>query len=215
MNTPYQWDKKIASHLGGTRTSAVISWPARITAGGLRHQFSHVTDIVPTILGAAGIPMPKVIDGVKQVPLNGDSLVYTFDDADADGRHTTQYFEVIANQGIYQDGWMANTPPKRLPWVGMGESTADPFNEYEWELYNLNDDFTQSRNLAEENPEKLEELRQVFLAEARRNQVLPLDDRYIERAIPENRPQHNKGRTLFTLPARRQAHLFLRPIPPP
>ncbi|WP_430645021.1 arylsulfatase [Agromyces sp. GXS1127] len=199
MNSPYQWDKKIASHLGGSRTSMVVSWPKRIAdAGGLRSQFAHITDVVPTILEATGIPMPDTIDGIDQVPLNGASLAPSFDDADAPEHHTTQYFEVIANQGIYHDGWMANTAPKRLPWVGMGESTADPFDEYEWELYHLDADFTQSRNLAAEHPDKLEELRGIFLDEARRNQVLPLDDRYIERVRPENRPQHNAGRTTFT-----------------
>ncbi|NHI17826.1 arylsulfatase [Microbacterium excoecariae] len=199
MNTPYQWDKKIASHLGGSRTSAVISWPARIAdQGGLRSQFTHITDIVPTILEAAGIPMPDTIDGVEQVALNGTSMVPFFDDADAAETHTTQYFEVVANQGIYHEGWIANTAPKRLPWVGMGQTHADPFNEYEWQLYNLTEDFTQSKNLAEAHPEKLEQLRQLFLDEAGKNQVFPLDDRYIERLRPENRPVHNVGRTIYT-----------------
>jgi arylsulfatase len=199
MNTPYQWDKKIASHLGGTRTSMVISWPARIKdTGGMRSQFVHVTDIVPTVLEAAGLPMPTMIDGVEQVPLNGASLLPAFEKADAPEHHPTQYFEVVANQGIYQDGWMANTAPRRLPWVGTGPSTNDPFNEYEWQLYNLTEDFSQSKNLADDNPDKLEELRQLFLDEAGKNQVLPLDDRYIERVRPENRPQHNAGRNVYT-----------------
>ncbi|WP_137843374.1 arylsulfatase [Microbacterium sp. 2FI] len=199
MNSPYQWDKKIASHLGGSRTSMVVSWPERIADnGGLRSQFTHITDVVPTILDAAGIPMPDVINGFQQVPLNGTSLVPAFADADAADTHTTQYFEVIANQGIYHDGWMANTAPKRLPWVGMGESTADPFEEYVWELYHLDEDFTQSENVAAQHPEKLADLRQIFLDEAAKNQVLPLDDRYIERLRPENRPQHGTSRTLYT-----------------
>ncbi|MFV0307616.1 MAG: arylsulfatase [Desertimonas sp.] len=198
MNSPYQWDKKIASHLGGTRTSMVVSWPARITDhGGVRSQFVHLTDIVPTILEAAGVPMPDVIDGVEQVPLNGVSLFHTFDDPDAPEQHTTQYFEVIANQGIYHDGWMANTAPKRLPWVGQGEAHDDPFEDYEWELYDLRSDYSQAHNIAAEHPDKLAELRQIFLREAARNQVLPLDDRYVERARPENRPQFNAGRTEF------------------
>ncbi|WP_104089922.1 arylsulfatase [Arthrobacter sp. GMC3] len=198
MNSPYQWDKKIASHLGGTRTSMVVAWPERIVSGGgLRSQFTHITDIVPTILEAAGLPMPVTINGIEQLPLNGASLSSTFDDEAAEEHHTTQYFEVIANQGIYHDGWMANTAPKRLPWVGMGPTTADPFADYEWELYDLRKDFTQSKNLAGEHPEKLEELKQLFLNEAKRNQVLPLDDRYIERVRPENRPQHNVGRSSF------------------
>ncbi|MGV2982105.1 sulfatase-like hydrolase/transferase [Microbacterium sp. AGC85] len=198
MNTPYQWDKKIASHLGGSRTSMVVAWPEQIAdVGGLRSQFTHITDIVPTVLEAAGVPMPDTINGVEQLPLNGASLTATFEDPAAPEKHTTQYFEVIANQGIYHEGWIANTAPKRLPWVGMGDTTRDPFAEYEWELYNLTEDFTQSRNLAAEHPEKLDELRQLFLEEARKNQVLPLDDRYIERLRPENRPQHNVGRTNY------------------
>ncbi len=203
MNSPYQWDKKIASHLGGTRTSMVISWPKGIKEpGGLRSQFVHLTDIVPTILEAAKLPMPTTIDGIEQVPLNGASLIPTFAKAEggpAPEHHPTQYFEVIANQGIYHEGWMANTAPKRLPWQGRGgPSSPDPFEEYEWQLYNLNDDFSQSRNVAKDNPDKLEELRQLFLSEAARNQVLPLDDRYLERLNPENRPQHNVGRNVYT-----------------
>lgn len=199
MNSPYQWDKKIASHLGGTRTSMVISWLARIKdPGGLRSQFTYITDLVPTILEAAQLPMHTTIDGIEQVPLNGASLIQSFAKADAPEHHTTQYFEVIANQGIYRDGWMANTAPKRLPWVSRGPTNKDPFEEYEWQLYNLDDDFTQSKNVAKDNPEKLEELRQLFLSEATKNQVLPLDDRYLERLSPENRPQHDAGRNVYT-----------------
>ncbi|MBB1089550.1 arylsulfatase [Lysobacter sp. SG-8] len=198
MNTPFQWDKKIASHLGGTRTGMAIRWPGHIKdPGAIRSQFTHVTDIVPTILEAAGLPAPETINGIRQVPMNGSSLVYAFNDPGARERHTTQYFEIVANQAIYHEGWIANTTPKRLPWVGRGDAHADPFNEYEWELYHLDEDFTQSRNLAAENPAKLQELRQLFLAEAGRNQVFPLDDRYIERVDPENRPKHNEGRTRF------------------
>lgn len=198
MNTPYQWDKKIASHLGGSRTGMAISYPGKIEQiGGMRSQFAHVTDIVPTIMEAANIPMPETVNGFEQVPMAGESLMYSFNNPDAPERHTTQYFEVIANQGIYHEGWMANTAPKRLPWTSRGETTPDPFNEYEWELYNLNEDFTQSKNLAKENPEKLAELREVFKQEAEKNQVFPLDDRYIERVDPANRPQPNKGRKEF------------------
>lgn len=199
MNSPYQWDKKIASHLGGSRTSMVISYPKGIKdPGGLRSQFTHITDVVPTILEAANLPMPTSIDGIEQVPLNGASLIPSMEKADAPEHHTTQYFEVIANQGIYHDGWMANTAPKRLPWQGRGPTNPDPFEEYEWQLYNLNDDFTQSENVAKDNPEKLEELRKLFLSEAEKNKVFPLDDRYLERLSPENRPQHNSGRNVYT-----------------
>lgn len=198
MNTPFQWDKKIASHLGGSRTGMAIRWPGHIKdPGAIRSQFAHITDIVPTILDAAGIPAPQTINGFSQVPMNGTSLVYTFNDASAKERHITQYFEVIANQGIYHDGWIANTTPKRLPWQGRGPTNADPFNDYEWELYNLTEDFTQSHNVAKENPQKLAEMRALFKSEAEKNKVFPLDDRYIERIDPANRPQPNKGRTQF------------------
>ena len=198
MNTPFQWDKKIASHLGGSRTGMALMWGDRIKdPGAVRSQFSHVNDIVPTILEAASLPEPETINGFKQVPMNGKSLLYTLNNPDAPEQHKTQYFEVIANQGIYHDGWIANSTPKRLPWEGRGPSNPDPFNDYEWELYNLREDFSQSKNLAKENPEKLEELRAIFISEAKKNQVFPLDDRYIERADPANRPEPNRGRKEF------------------
>ncbi|NVK52806.1 MAG: arylsulfatase [Flavobacteriaceae bacterium] len=198
MNTPFQWDKKIASHLGGTRTGMALMWKGHINEPGkVRSQFSHVTDIVPTILDAASIPQPKTINGFKQVPMNGTSLLYTLNNPDAKETHTTQYFEIIGNQGIYHDGWIASTTPKRLPWEGRGESSPDPFNDYEWELYNLSEDYSQSKNIAEEYPEKLEELRALFKEEAEKNKVFPLDDRYIERADPKNRPEPNRGRKEF------------------
>ena len=198
MNTPFQWDKKIASHLGGSRTGMALMWGDRIKdPGAVRSQFSHVNDIVPTILEAASLPEPETINGFKQVPMNGKSLLYTLNNPDAPEQHKTQYFEVIANQGIYHEGWIANSTPKRLPWQGRGPSNPDPFNDYEWELYNLREDFSQSKNLAKENPEKLEELRAIFISEAKKNQVFPLDDRYIERADPANRPEPNRGRKEF------------------
>lgn len=198
MNTPFQWDKKIASHLGGSRTGMALMWGDRIKdPGAVRSQFGHVNDIVPTILEAASLPEPETINGFKQVPMNGKSLLYTLNNPDAPEQHKTQYFEVIANQGIYHEGWIANSTPKRLPWEGRGPSNPDPFNDYEWELYNLREDFSQSKNLAKENPEKLEELRAIFISEAKKNQVFPLDDRYIERADPANRPEPNRGRKEF------------------
>ena len=198
MNTPFQWDKKIASHLGGSRTGMALMWGDRIKdPGAVRSQFGHVNDIVPTILEAASLPEPETINGFKQVPINGKSLLYTLNNPDAPEQHKTQYFEVIANQGIYHEGWIANSTPKRLPWEGRGPSNPDPFNDYEWELYNLREDFSQSKNLAKENPEKLEELRAIFISEAKKNQVFPLDDRYIERADPANRPEPNRGRKEF------------------
>ena len=198
MNTPFQWDKKIASHLGGSRTGMALMWGDRIKdPGAVRSQFGHVNDIVPTILEAASLPEPETINGFKQVPMNGKSLLYTLNNPDAPEQHKTQYFEVIANQGIYHEGWIANSTPKRLPWEGRGPSNPDPFNDYEWELYNLREDFSQSKNLAKENPEKLEELRAIFISEAKKNQVFPLDDRYIERADPANRLEPNSGRKEF------------------
>ncbi|MAF40777.1 MAG: arylsulfatase [Cyanobium sp. ARS6] len=198
MNTPFQWDKKIASHLGGSRTGMALMWGDRIKdPGAVRSQFGHVNDIVPTILEAASLPEPETINGFKQVPMNGKSLLYTLNNPDAPEQHKTQYFEVIANQGIYHEGWIANSTPKRLPWEGRGPSNPDPFNDYEWELYNLREDFSQSKNLAKENPKKLEELRAIFISEAKKNQVFPLDDRYIERADPANRPEPNRGRKEF------------------
>ncbi|HEY4416967.1 MAG TPA: arylsulfatase [Verrucomicrobiae bacterium] len=199
MNTPFQWDKKIASHLGGSKTSMVVSWPAGIKqTGGMRSQFVHITDIVPTILEAAHLPAPTTIDGVKQVPMNGTSFMYTFGDAKAPERHTTQYFEVIANRAIYDHGWIANTTPVIAPWSAPLTKKPDSVLDYKWELYNLKDDFSQSKDLAQQYPEKLAEMEKLFTSEAQKNQVFPLDDRYVERVKPENRPQFNVGRTRYT-----------------
>jgi arylsulfatase len=198
MNTPFQWDKKIASHLGGSRTGMVISWPSKIKqTGGIRSQFSHLNDIVPTILEAAKIPEPKKVDGFEQVPMAGKSLVYTFDNANAKETHTTQYFEVIANRALYKDGWMANTTPKNLPWQGHPVPTEDPVKDYDWELYDLTKDYSQTTNLAAKNPEKLKEMQKAFMEEAKKYEVFPFDDRYIDRVNPENRPNLNKGRTKY------------------
>ncbi len=181
-NTPFQWGKQMASHLGGTRNPMVVSWPNRIKSrGGLRTQFTHVIDIGPTILEAAGIPEPKLVDGIEQEPLDGVSFLHTFDDPNAEERHTVQYFEVIGSRAIYKDGWWACSRLDKLPWDmspqtmskwGPG-SNWDPDKD-KWELYYLPDDFSQANDLAEKNPEKLEELKQVFWAEAERNRVLPL-----------------------------------------
>jgi arylsulfatase len=181
-NTPFQWGKQMASHLGGTRDPMVVSWPNRIKSrGGLRSQFTHVIDIGPTILEAAGIPEPKVVDGIEQEPMDGVSFLHTFDDANAEERHTVQYFEVLGNRAIYKDGWWACSRLDKLPWdlspQTMGKwgpgSNWDPDKD-PWELYFLPDDFSQAHNLAEKNPAKLEELKQLFWSEAERNRVLPL-----------------------------------------
>jgi arylsulfatase len=181
-NTPFQYGKQMASHLGGTRNPLVVAWPSRIAARGeIRSQFTHVIDVGPTILEVTGIPAPATVDGIAQEPMDGTSFAHTFDDANAEERHTVQYFEVIGSRAIYKDGWWACARPDRLPWDispatlsrwGAG-SGWDP-DQDEWELYYLPDDFSQARNLAAEKPAKLEELKALFWEEAERNQALPL-----------------------------------------
>src|SRR5262250_1117915 len=175
----------------------VISWPARIKdKGGLRSQFCHVIDIVPTIYEAAGITPPTVMDGVLQKPLEGTSLVYTFDDAKAPTRHSTQYFELVGNRAIYKDGWMASTTPLRLPWVTAGfEPNPDDFK---WELYNINEDFSQANNVVDKYPDKLKELQDAFDVEARKYNVYPLDSSFVSPVDPAIRPSLTRGRTEFT-----------------
>ena len=197
MDTPFQWTKQVASHFGGTRNGMCLSWPNRIKARHeIRSQFTHVIDIVPTILEAVGVQAPLILDGTTQKPLEGVSMVYTFDDAKAPTRHNTQYFEIAANRGIYKDGWMASTTPLRLPWQVTGVE-PDP-DDFPWELYNVSQDFSQSRNLAVENPKKLHELEDLFLIEAVKYNVLPIDSSFADRANPAIRPNLNRGRTHFT-----------------
>ncbi|EQB06421.1 hypothetical protein L288_11255 [Sphingobium quisquiliarum P25] len=173
--TPFQWTKAVASHLGGTRNGLVISWPRKISQpGGLRSQFGHVNDVVPTILEATGIPAPAEVDGVKQVPMDGKSLLYTFDNANAPERHRTQYFEIFGHRAIYHDGWMASAFHTRLPWGAALGAGAKPFEQDRWELYDLNSDFSQAHDLAASQPAKLKELQALFTREAAANQVLPL-----------------------------------------
>lgn len=196
MDAPMQWTKQVASHFGGTRNGMVISWPARITdKSGLRSQFAHVIDIVPTIYEAAHIPAPKIVDGVEQKPLDGVSLVYTFDDAKAPTRHSTQYFELVGNRGIYKDGWMANTTPLRLPWVTIGDE-PNP-DDFKWELYNITEDFSQANDVASKYPDKLKELQAAFDVEAKKYNVYPLDSSFASRADPSIRPSLTRGRTEF------------------
>jgi len=197
MDSPMQWTKQVATHFGGTRNGMVISWPARIKdKGGIRSKFSHVIDIVPTIYEATGITPPTVMDGVQQKPLEGFSLVYTFDNAKATTRHTTQYFELVGNRAIYKDGWMASTTPLRLPWVTSGYEPSP--DDFKWELYNVNEDFSQANNLAEKNPDKLKELQDAFDVEAKKYNVYPLDSSFASRAGPGIRPSLTSGRTEFT-----------------
>jgi arylsulfatase len=177
LDTPFQWTKTVGSHLGGTRNGLVVSWPAGIDArGGIRDQFHHVIDILPTVLEAAGITAPEVVDGVRQQRLDGVSMLYSFDDANAADRRSTQYFELFGNRAIYADGWLANTRPRVPPWT-WDDPSGSPDDSYEWELYHLAEDFSQGRNLAEAMPGKLAEMQALFWAEAERNNVLPLDDR--------------------------------------
>lgn len=197
MDTPMQWTKQIASHFGGTRNGMVMSWPARIKdRGGLRSQFCHVIDIVPTIYEAAKITPPDVLYGVEQKPLDGVSLVYTFDDAGAPTHHGTQYFEMIGNRAIYKDGWMASTTPLRLPWVTQVGNEPNP-DDFKWELYNINEDFSQANNLADTHPEKLKELQDAFEVEASKYNVFPLDSSFAARADPAIRPSLTRGRSEF------------------
>ncbi len=197
MDTPFQWTKQVASHFGGTRNGLVISWPTRIKqTGEVRSQFSSIIDIVPTILEAAGVKEPTMINGVKQKPIEGKSLVYSFDNAKAPTKHPVQYFELMANRGIYKDGWMANTTPLKLPWAPPGK-THNP-DDFQWELYHVADDFSQSNNLAAQNPKKLKELQAAFEAEARKYNVYPLDASFAERADVRLRPSLTRGRSAFT-----------------
>jgi len=201
MDTPFQWAKQIASHFGGTRNGMVISWPARIKdKGGLRTQFSSVIDIMPTILEAAGVPAPTSINGVPQKPVEGTSLVYTFNDAKAPSKHTTQYFEMFGNRAIYHDGWVAATTPGVAPWdtAAEVEGRLPPVLEYKWELYNVAKDFSEADDLAAKEPAKLKELQELFWAEAEKYNVLPIENSRIDRFDVNNRPSLTTGRDEFT-----------------
>jgi arylsulfatase len=199
-NTPFQWTKQVASHFGGTRNGLVISWPKGIKARGeIRSQFSHVIDIVPTILEAAGLPQPTKVNGTDQHPIEGTSMVYTFDDAKAEDRRKTQYFEIFGNSGIYHDGWFAGTTPFRLPWSGVG-TDADVLTT-KWELYNIDKDFSQAEDLAEKMPEKLREMQVRFYAEAAKHSVLPIQTSAAERFGEGIRPSMTGDRKSFTYTA--------------
>lgn len=183
MNTPYQWTKQVASHFGGTRDGTIVHWPKHITErGGVRHQFHHVIDVLPTILDAAGLPEPATVDGVAQQPVEGTSMLYSFNDTSAADRRRLQYFEMVGNRGIYHEGWMAVTR-HGTPWEMVQEGRRY-FSDDVWELYDTNVDWTQARDLAAAHPGKLRELQQLFLIEAARYNVFPLDDRMTERENP-------------------------------
>ena len=183
MNTPFQWTKQIASHWGGTRNGTILHWPNGIDdPGGVRSQFTHVIDVAPTILEAAGLPEPAMVNGVQQSPMEGTSMLYSFKDAGAPERHDLQYFEMFANRGIYHKGWSAVTK-HRTPWVMVG-GELPAFDDDVWELYDGNQDYSQARNLAAENPEMLAKLQRLWLIEAVKYNVLPMDDRTSERLEP-------------------------------
>jgi len=197
-NTPFQWTKQVASHFGGTRNGMVLQWPKGIKAKGeIRSQFHHVIDVAPTALEAAGIPEPKMVNGVEQRPMDGVSMLYTVDDAKAADHRKTQYFEMFGNRAIYHEGWIAATRHS-IPWL-LAENP--PFADDVWELYNVDADFSQADNLAAENPEKLKELQDLFMSEAERNHVLPIDDHRSERFNPviAGRPDLLGGRTTMTV----------------
>ena len=197
-NTPFTWTKQIASNFGGTRNGMVVHWPAGIKSKNeIRSQFHHVIDIAPTVFETVGIPAPEVVNGIEQRPIEGVSMAYSFDNASAEGVRTTQYFELIGNRAIYHDGWFAGTIHK-APWE---MAPRRPLEEDIWELYNVEEDFSLANNLADQYPDKLAELQEVFLAEAVKYKVLPIDDRSIERLDPAiaGRPDLMNGRTKLTL----------------
>ena len=199
LNSPFGWMKQVPSDFGGTRNGMVMSWPRGIKAkNGIRTQFGHVIDVAPTILEAIGLPEPKVVNSTPQIPMEGTSLVYTFDDSKAKERHTTQYFEIAGNRAIYEDGWFARTI-HRAPWEAKPRRTLD--DNTAWQLYDTRSDFSLANDLASKNPQKLAELQAVFLREAEKYHVLPMDDRVFERldGASVGRPDLMAGRNSMTL----------------
>jgi arylsulfatase len=201
MSAPFQWTKQVASHWGGTRNGAIVHWPAGIEErGGVRSQFTHVIDVAPTILEAAGLPEPTMVNGVLQSPMEGTSMLYTFADGSAPERHDVQYFEMFANRGVYHKGWSAVTK-HRTPWVMVG-GELPAFDDDVWELYDGSKDYSQARDLASERPDMLAKLQRLFLIEATKYNVLPMDDRLVERAVPEiaGRPTLIQGKSQLFFP---------------
>jgi Sulfatase len=201
MNTPFQWTKQVASHWGGTRNGTIVHWPNGIAdKGALRSQFTHVIDIAPTILEAAGLPEPTMVNGVQQSPMEGTSMLYSFNESATPERHDLQYFEMFANRGIYHKGWSAVTK-HRTPWVMVG-GALPAFDDDVWELYDGNVDYSQARNLAAEHPEMLTKLQRLWLIEATKYNVLPMDDRTSERLEPSmaGRPTLIRGNSQLFFP---------------
>ena len=200
FDTPFKWTKQVASFFGGTRQGICISWPGHIKdAGGLRSQFHHIIDIVPTILEAADIRAPEYVNGIKQKPIEGVSMVYTFDaaNAKAPSKRDSQYFEMFGNRAFYRDGWIAATVPPQPPWLMGTAKMPDIMTGYKWELYNITNDFSENNDLAAQHPDKLKELQGLFMDAARKYQVLPLDNSVLQRGIAP-RPSAVAGRTEFT-----------------
>jgi arylsulfatase A-like enzyme len=200
FDTPFKWTKQVASHFGGTRQGMVISWPGHIKdVGGIRTQFHHMIDIVPTILEASGINAPEQVNGIKQRPIEGVSMAYTFDNANANApsKRDTQYFEMFGNRAIYHDGWIAATTPPAPPWVLGTVKMPEVVNGYKWELYNIAEDYSEYNDLAAKNPAKLAELQKLFLTEAAKYNVLPLDNSILPRLLTP-RPSATAGQTVFT-----------------
>jgi len=198
FDTPFKWTKQVASHFGGTRQGMAISWPGHITdVGAIRSQFHHTIDIVPTLLEITGVKAPDTVNGIKQKPIEGVSLAYTFDKANANApsKHETQYFEMVGNRAIYHDGWMAATTPPVAPWL-LGEKMPE-LGDYHWELYNIADDFSENNDLAAQQPDKLKEMQALFLTEARKYNVFPLDNSGFVRLLAP-KPSAIAGKTEFT-----------------
>jgi arylsulfatase len=199
FDTPFTWFKQNASKLGGIRQSMAISWPARIKdKGGLREQFMHVIDVVPTILEVSGIPAPETVDGIRQKPMEGTSFAYTFDQTNAKqpSRHKTQYFEMFGQWALYHEGWLLSTKVNRAPWEIMGAANADPLNNQILELYDLNTDFSQSQDLATRHPDKVKKMKELFIEEAKKYQVFPMDASMAARIVAP-RPNITAGQTEF------------------
>lgn len=199
FDTPFKWTKQVASHFGGTRQGLAISWPGHIKdPGGIRTQFHHVIDIVPTILEAAGIQAPDVVNGIPQKPIEGVSMLYTFDSANANApsKRDTQYFEMVGNRAIYHDGWVAATTPPSPPWE-LGTGAMPPLDQYKWELYHITDDYSEANDLASSNPDKLKEMQALFLEEAGKYQVFPLDNSGFIRLLAP-KPSATAGVSDFT-----------------
>ena len=199
FDTPFDWFKQNASRLGGINQNMVVSWPARIKdKGGLREQFVHVIDVVPTILEVAGINAPDMVDGIEQAPIEGTSFAYTFDaeNANTASRHKTQYFEMMGQWALYDDGWLLSTKVNRAPWQAFGPANPDPLNNQIFQLYDLSNDFNQTVDIAAQHPDKVAEMREKFVEEAKKYQVLPLDASVAARIVAP-RPNITAGRTEF------------------